>query len=96
MCNQAGTTLTCTYTDYGHGQKSDNSTFTASGSLPTSKDQCKKGGWANFGVFKNQGDCVSYVASGGRNAPAGNTYSVGVDVNTGVGEASETLPLTIN
>jgi hypothetical protein len=33
--------------------------------LPTSKDQCKKGGWQTFGVFKNQGDCVSFVAKGG-------------------------------
>jgi hypothetical protein len=32
---------------------------------PTNKDQCKKGGWALFNnpVFKNQGDCVSYVSS---------------------------------
>jgi hypothetical protein len=29
--------------------------------VPTSKDQCKHGGWKTFGVFKNQGDCVSYV-----------------------------------
>ena len=27
--------------------------------MPTTKDQCKKGGWKDFGVFKNQGDCVS-------------------------------------
>ncbi|HLJ69599.1 MAG TPA: hypothetical protein VKX16_19760 [Chloroflexota bacterium] len=35
---------------------------------PTSKDQCKNGGWQNFNnpTFKNQGDCVSYVASGGK------------------------------
>jgi hypothetical protein len=39
--------------------------------LPTTKDQCKKGGWMDFGVFKNQGDCVSFVASGGENPPAG-------------------------
>jgi hypothetical protein len=33
--------------------------------LPTSKDQCKKGGWRNFGsTFKNQGDCVSFVENG--------------------------------
>jgi hypothetical protein len=38
---------------------------------PTSKDQCKHGGWRDFGVFKNQGDCVSYVATKGRNAPSG-------------------------
>jgi hypothetical protein len=39
-------------------------------SLPTSKEQCKDGGWRNFGVFKNQGDCVSFVATGGKNPPA--------------------------
>ena len=39
--------------------------------MPTSKDACKKGGWVGFGVFKNQGDCVSYVATGGKNPPAG-------------------------
>jgi hypothetical protein len=38
--------------------------------LPTSKDQCKNGGWKSFGVFKNQGDCVSFVATGGKNPPA--------------------------
>jgi hypothetical protein len=30
--------------------------------LPTSKSQCKKGGWRSFPGFKNQGDCVSFVA----------------------------------
>jgi hypothetical protein len=45
--------------------------------LPTSKDQCKKGGWQDFKdaegerLFKNQGDCVSYVATGGKNPPSG-------------------------
>jgi hypothetical protein len=39
---------------------------------PTSKDDCKKGGWATFSQgFKNQGDCVSYVATGGKNQPNG-------------------------
>jgi hypothetical protein len=38
--------------------------------LPTSKDQCRIGGWRQYAVFKNQGDCVSFVATGGRNAPA--------------------------
>jgi hypothetical protein len=37
--------------------------------FPTSKDQCKNGGWQTFGVFKNQGDCVSFVATGGKNPP---------------------------
>jgi hypothetical protein len=34
-------------------------------------NSCKKGGWQQFtsspGPFKNQGDCVSYFASGGKN-----------------------------
>lgn len=32
---------------------------------PTTKDQCKSGGWMDFNnpVFKNQGDCVSYLQS---------------------------------
>lgn len=38
---------------------------------PTSKDDCKNGGWMTFQdpSFKNQGECVSYVVSqrGGRN-----------------------------
>ena len=39
--------------------------------LPTSEEQCKNGGWQSFGVFKNQGDCVSFVATGGKNPPGG-------------------------
>jgi len=34
---------------------------------PTSKDQCKKGGWKNFTIpraFKNQGDCIQFVNTG--------------------------------
>jgi hypothetical protein len=31
--------------------------------LPTSKDQCKNGGYAQFG-FKNQGQCVAFVERG--------------------------------
>jgi hypothetical protein len=37
--------------------------------LPTTKDQCKNGGWKSYGVFKNQGDCVSFVATKGKNPP---------------------------
>ena len=41
-----------------------------------SKDDCKKGGWQSLvdewgNTFTNQGDCVSYVATGGRNPGAG-------------------------
>jgi hypothetical protein len=35
------------------------------------KAECKKGGWETFGVFKNQGDCVSFVATKGKNPPSG-------------------------
>jgi|tagenome__1003787_1003787.scaffolds.fasta_scaffold20644048_2 hypothetical protein len=40
---------------------------------PTSKDQCKNGGWQSFVSqgFKNQGDCVSYVSTGGKNGANG-------------------------
>ena len=38
--------------------------------LPSTAAECKDGGWDAFGVFKNQGDCVSYVATGGKNPPS--------------------------
>ena len=41
---------------------------------PTAKDDCKKGGWRVFNGtyrFKNEGDCVSFVATGGKNNPNG-------------------------
>jgi hypothetical protein len=42
--------------------------------MPTTKEQCKNGGWQNYGsTFKNQGDCVSFVATGGKNEPGKNT-----------------------
>lgn len=38
---------------------------------PGDKEKCKDGGWMDFesspGPFKNQGDCVSYFATGGKN-----------------------------
>jgi hypothetical protein len=46
-------------------------TFVFQPALPTSKDQCKDGGWASFGLFKNQGDCVSFIATKGESPPAG-------------------------
>jgi hypothetical protein len=42
---------------------------------PSSGDQCRNNGWTQFIVngvkFKNTGDCVSWVATGGKSAPAG-------------------------
>jgi len=37
--------------------------------MPSSKANCKQSGFQDFGVFKNQGDCVSWVATGGKNPP---------------------------
>ena len=31
--------------------------------LPSTADDCKNNGWQTSGAFKNQGDCVSYVAA---------------------------------
>lgn len=41
--------------------------------MPTSADQCKNGGWALYKspAFKNQGDCVSFVVTSGRNPANG-------------------------
>lgn len=39
--------------------------------MPTATSDCKKGGWEDYGVFKNQGDCVSFVATDGKNQPSG-------------------------
>ena len=41
--------------------------------LPLTKEACMNGGWRAFDgtmTFANQGDCVSFVATGGRNRPA--------------------------
>jgi hypothetical protein len=40
------------------------------------KNDCKQGGWKTFlnannePMFKNQGDCVSFFATGGKNQPS--------------------------
>jgi hypothetical protein len=56
-------------TQYGGSTQflQNNSVVRPSG--PTSKAQCKNAGWKTFGVFKNQGECVSFVATGGKNPP---------------------------
>lgn len=45
-------------------------TVTDAPSLPIATAECKNGGWRQYGAFKNQGDCVSFVATGGENPPA--------------------------
>jgi hypothetical protein len=44
--------------------------------VPQTTADCKNGGWQNLGdgdrnPFKNQGDCVSYVATKGKNGGNG-------------------------
>lgn len=51
--------------------------FTYEVPVAMASDQCKKNGWMNYAdseghSFKNQGDCVSFVASHGKNKGAGN------------------------
>ena len=48
------------------------------GAKAAGKDVCKQGGWASFGHFKNQGDCVSWFATGGKNPPTGAADNVAV------------------
>jgi hypothetical protein len=48
-----------------------NGAVVGSPTSPTDKGQCKKNGWKAFNpTFKNQGDCVSYVATHGKNPPS--------------------------
>lgn len=65
------TTLTFTSTDtaYFWGPAIDN--VVVSTNLPTSKDMCKDGQWQTWNSFKSQGDCISYIATGGKNLPSG-------------------------
>jgi len=58
-------------TQYGASSQFLQSESVVSPSRPTSKNQCKNGGWRIFGVFKNEGDCVSFVATKAKNPPAG-------------------------
>lgn len=41
---------------------------TDAAAAPTTKDQCRRGGWRKFRGFKSQGDCVSFVATVGAGA----------------------------
>ncbi len=65
--------------------------------LPTTKDQCMNGGWRNYLVFKNQGDCVSFVATKGKNKPSLTLPQVTSHSATGtVILAGPTQTLTLN
>jgi hypothetical protein len=70
------TGLTGTYANYFGANTVVSLTGVCTAVVPTSFEECKKGGWMSFAtfgfaVFKNQGDCVSFVATGGKNQPAG-------------------------
>ncbi len=40
--------------------------------VPKSNADCQNGGWATFnGKFKNQGECIAFVNTGGTNPPSG-------------------------
>lgn len=39
---------------------------------PTSAEQCKNGGFQTYRLFKNQGDCVAFVETEGKNEPGQN------------------------
>ena len=47
--------------------------------LPRSPEQCKNGDWQDFVVLgiKNQGDCLSFVTTGGKNLPANPPIIIG-------------------
>lgn len=64
-----GTLISATATDAA-GNTSEFARNHGVRGLPASEDECKDGGWQAFQIFKNQGDCVSFVATKGRNQPS--------------------------
>jgi 5'-nucleotidase len=66
---------------------------------PTSTDQCKSNGWRDFAEmsFRNQGQCVSYVASGGKAGGQGRNQSPLGGVNVGfVGVTTVNTPNVVS
>jgi hypothetical protein len=55
------TNVTATATDQSGNRSSCGFTVTVQQSLPTAKVQCDNGGWQSFGIFRNQGECISFV-----------------------------------
>lgn len=64
VINTATNTVTATVNEHGCPQYI---AFTPAPRVPMNKDECKNGGYRNFGPpagpFRNQGQCVSYVES---------------------------------
>jgi hypothetical protein len=44
-------------------------TYVSPTRVPTSTQDCQRDGWRAFPQFKNEGDCVSFVVTEGRNSP---------------------------
>ncbi len=64
--------FTVTGTDGAGNAASVTLSYEVVANTPPNKDACKRGGWESYTddegtPFKNQGDCVSYVATGGSN-----------------------------
>ena len=77
LSNFAGTTVRLRFAEVDNvfffAASVDNVVLTSTPAFPTTTEQCKNGGWRDFGLlFKNQGDCVSFVATGGKNEPGKN------------------------
>jgi hypothetical protein len=77
--NAGANTLEFDVNNCGGGPNPTGVDYTATASYtlaPIATDDCKNGGWQNLTdrngrSFKNQGDCVSYVATGGKNQASG-------------------------
>jgi 5'-nucleotidase len=66
---------------------------------PTSKDQCRGNGWRDFAEmqFRNQGQCVSFVASNGRAGGQGSNQTPLGGVNVGfVGVTTVNTPNVVS
>lgn len=73
------TTITCSATDSAGNTGTALFTVTVVAAAPTvltTAEACKHGGWKNFPDlgFRNQGDCVSYVGTHGKNPPVGDHH----------------------
>jgi hypothetical protein len=60
----------------GYGQLNVRATVDVASNPVTTADQCKNGGWQTLtdsqgAAFRNQGDCVSFVRTGGKNSASG-------------------------
>ena len=64
------------------------------GDQPTGADQCKNGGWQDYEglTFKNQGDCVSYLSTHGKNEPGQNVPNKQADQNVPNKQAAQGGP----